>query len=163
VFESVLGLPAHPLMVHAAVVLVPLLALGAIAYAVVPRLRTRIRWAVVLLAFVAPGAAFFAKESGDAFRARLIAKNMTSPQIIAQLDQHESYGEKAMLLAVGLGLVTLALAFLLPGSPNVDHGFVRSAIVQVIFAVVTVGLALVTMFYVYRTGDSGARMVWDGF
>jgi len=43
VFEQLLGLPAHPLLLHATVVFVPLLALGTIAYAVVPRLRRRVR------------------------------------------------------------------------------------------------------------------------
>ena len=162
-FDSVLGLPAHPLLVHAAVVLVPLLALGAVAYAAVPRLRQWIRWAVVLLAIGAPGAAFFAVQSGDAFRARLISKNLASPEILAKINEHESYGKLTMLLAIGLGLLTLVLAFLLPGTPDGDRGLARSVVVQVLLGIVTVGVALVTMFYVYRTGDSGARIVWSGF
>ena len=52
-FDRISGLPAHPLIVHAAVVLVPLLALGAIVYAVVPPLRKHFRWAVGLLAIAA--------------------------------------------------------------------------------------------------------------
>jgi hypothetical protein len=41
---NVFGLPAHPLLVHAVVVLVPLVAIGAIAAVLWPSLRTRIGW-----------------------------------------------------------------------------------------------------------------------
>ena len=37
--DEIFGLPAHPLLVHAAVVLVPLAALGTIAAAAIPRHR----------------------------------------------------------------------------------------------------------------------------
>ncbi len=57
-FDQINGLPVHALVVHAAVVFVPLLVLGAIAYAVVPRWRPRVGWAVVLLAIAAPAAVF---------------------------------------------------------------------------------------------------------
>lgn len=163
VFESVLGLPAHPLMVHAAVVLVPLFALSAIGYAVVPPLRARLRWVVVALAVGAPGAAFFAEESGEAFRARLVAKNMTSAEMLSELAGHEAYGNRMLQLSIALAVVALALAYLLSGSPERDRAFARLAVVQIVFAIVTVGLALVTLFYAYRTGDSGARIVWSGF
>ena len=42
VFETFMGLPLHPLVIHAAVVLIPILVLVALGYALVPRLRDRI-------------------------------------------------------------------------------------------------------------------------
>src|SRR5262245_3850886 len=88
-FEPFNGVPLHHVLVHAVVVLVPLLVLDAIAYALIPRLRSRLGWVVVSLAIVAPLTAFFAKESGDAFKQRLIKKNLTSDTILAQLNTHE--------------------------------------------------------------------------
>jgi hypothetical protein len=35
--------------------------------------------------------------------------------------------------------------------------------VQVVFAVVVIGLAVASIYYVYRTGDSGARMAWGSY
>ncbi|HEX2356851.1 MAG TPA: hypothetical protein VHI50_10380, partial [Micromonosporaceae bacterium] len=64
-FEEILGVPAHPLLVHAAVVFVPLLIAAALAYALVPALRGRVGWAVALLAVAAPLAAWFATLSGN--------------------------------------------------------------------------------------------------
>ena len=51
--EVIHGLPVHALVLHVAVVFVPLLALGAIVYAVVPGWRPRIGWAVAILAVIA--------------------------------------------------------------------------------------------------------------
>ena len=55
------GIPLHPLVVHAAVVLVPLAALLAIAYAVLPSRRWQTRTPAVVVALVA----------GDNLKARL--------------------------------------------------------------------------------------------
>ena len=168
-FDRVLGLPAHPLIVHAAVVLVPLLALGGIAYAVLPMLRRHFRWTVALLAIAAPAAITAAKLSGDEFRKN---KNMT-PQFQSTIDVHEGFGETAMWFTLGLGAAVLVLVFLVrpaarrTESRGPDDTLVSSAkqglIVQVVLGVVTVALAGITLYYVFRTGDSGAHMVWDGF
>ena len=47
--ETLFGLPAHPLIVHAAVVLVPLAAIGTIVIAVSAKARLHIGWIVVAL------------------------------------------------------------------------------------------------------------------
>ena len=44
ILDSLFGLPAHPLLVHGAVVLVPLAALGTIVIAFWPAARERIGW-----------------------------------------------------------------------------------------------------------------------
>ena len=49
-FEEFQGIPAHPLLLHAAVVFVPLLALATIAYAFVPFVRPHTRVVLGLLA-----------------------------------------------------------------------------------------------------------------
>ena len=40
-FDTIAGLPVHPLVVHFAVVLLPLATAGVIASALVPKIRTR--------------------------------------------------------------------------------------------------------------------------
>jgi hypothetical protein len=35
--------------------------------------------------------------------------------------------------------------------------------VTVVLAVLTIALAATSLYYVYRTGDSGAHIAWSGF
>jgi hypothetical protein len=158
-------------MIHAAVVLVPLLALGGIAYAVAPFIRRHFRWPVGLLALAAPGAVVGAKLSGDQFKKN---PNMSAPQQQAKIANHENFGNTAMWWTLGLGVAVLVLVILVRAMPNPtrrgpDDTLVtpRSSgtplLLQIILGVVTVGLAGIAMYYVFKTGDSGAHMVWDGF
>ena len=73
-FDKFMGLPMHPLLVHAVAVFVPLLVLAALAYAFIPPLRARVGWVAVLLAVAAPVSAFVTMKSGEALERRLIAK-----------------------------------------------------------------------------------------
>jgi predicted ferric reductase len=148
-----MGLPLHPLVIHAAVVFVPLLVLAGLAYAFVPRLRPRIGWVAVLLALVAPLILFMAKLSGDAFRARMEHKGLATPAIFAKIDNHRSLGTITLYLTIALALVVLALV-LLRNQPRV---------VSLVLVVLTVGLGLASVYYVYRTGDAGAKIVWTGY
>jgi hypothetical protein len=50
--NTIFGLPAHPLLVHIPVALIPLCAIGAVVIAISPRWRQRIGWVVVVLAGV---------------------------------------------------------------------------------------------------------------
>lgn len=64
--NSLFGIPAHPLVVHAAVVLVPLAALGTAVIALWGRARRALGWVVVGLAAAAFGAVVVAQQSGEA-------------------------------------------------------------------------------------------------
>jgi uncharacterized membrane protein len=156
--ETFLGIPMHPLVVHFVVVFVPLLVLAALAYALVPRLRARVGWLVVGLAVIAPVCALAAKVSGDAFRARLAGRDHASAQLLSVVDGHRHFGTILVWLAAALGLVSLVLV-LLPGRvPAVKQ---RKALLLGL-VVLTVGLSLASAYYVFKTGDSGAHIVWSG-
>lgn len=66
--SKLFGLPAHPLLVHVPVVLVPLVGLGAIAMAVSAKVRDRIGWLVFALAAVALVGVQLAIGSGQALQ-----------------------------------------------------------------------------------------------
>lgn len=153
--REVMGLPAHVLLVHAAVVFVPLLALVATAYAVLPRFRGRLDWAAGLLALAAPVAALLAKLSGEELRDVLIAKNYPD-EIIQQVNDHQAYGNQALASSIALGVVTLVLLVLTRPGRSVPRwlGLVLGAVIVV--------LAVVNVWFVYLTGDSGAQAVWEG-
>jgi uncharacterized membrane protein len=148
-FETFMGLPLHPLALHLPVVLVPLLVVAALAYVFLPRFRDRLGWLAVALAVVAPLATLGAKLSGDAFRARL-ANRGASGNLLSQVDSHRTLGTITLYVVVALGLVVLALVLL--RAP--------ARAVSLVLSVLTVGLALVSAYYIYRTGDAGARIAW---
>lgn len=184
--DEFLGLPAHPLIIHAAVVFIPLQALAAIVYAVLPRIRRAIWWAVVALAVIGPIAAWGARLSGDAFKERKVAEGANG-QFLADINEHQSFGNWTSLAATALGLATLAMIYVVlprptgsaaptaptdalaapdsadPQAPvvSVAPASGQPAWLAIVSMVVVVALAVVTAYYVARTGDSGARIVWS--
>jgi uncharacterized membrane protein len=161
VFEEFMGIPAHPLLVHAAIVLVPLLILVGLGYALVPALRTHLWWAALLLAVAAPGAALLAKLAGDAFRARLVRNDMASPEGLVAIDEHRTFGTNLVYAAAALGVLVIVLVLLSrsrnPGTPAKSFTPVTIALTVAVLA--ASGAA---GWYVFQAGDSGARMVWGG-
>lgn len=65
IFDTVAGLPAHPLLVHAAVVLLPLGLLATIAVILAPRLRRHYGWPAIVLLAVGGLFVLVSKESGE--------------------------------------------------------------------------------------------------
>ncbi|MGI5247102.1 DUF2231 domain-containing protein [Dactylosporangium sp. CA-139066] len=158
-FDRVLGIPAHPLYIHAAVVLVPLLALTAVLYAVWPGCRRHVRWPLVAFALASPGAVFFAKESGEQFSTN---RAFQSAQVKALVAQHEEYADALFLWILALAVVALVLAFLVPVGGSAAR--IKAPVaVHWVASGLTVVLAVVSAYYVYKTGDSGAHMAWEGF
>jgi uncharacterized membrane protein len=153
VFETFLGIPLHPLLIHFAVVFVPLLVVAALVYALVPGLRQRVGWLLVGLAVIAPLCALASKLSGDAFRARL-ARRHASAQLLNQIDGHRHLGTILVWVVAALGVVALLLALL----PAARQG----KAVSLTLVVLTVGLSLASAYYVFRTGDTGAHIAWNG-
>jgi Predicted membrane protein (DUF2231) len=165
VFEVILGLPAHPLLIHAAVVFVPLQVASALVYAFVPFTRRRIRWFVWGILFVAPGCALLAKLSGDAFRARLVRRGTATPQFLPQIDQHRSYGTTTLYWTLGLSVLILILLLAdrvaAGASPRLLIAPNGSMPLGVLLAVLVVVVAVATGYYIFKTGDTGGHMVWQ--
>ncbi|WP_064447754.1 DUF2231 domain-containing protein [Micromonospora sp. NBRC 110037] len=161
-FREFNGLPLHVLVIHAVVVLVPLLALFAIAYGLLPRWRHRLDWAVAALAVITPAVAWVATESGEELEGILRAKGYP-PDRLQQISEHASYGDTLFWYALGLGAAALLLVLstsIFARARDLPRWLsVVSAIVFTVAVAVLAGFALV---YVYLTGDSGAKMVWDG-
>ncbi|MFG2053754.1 DUF2231 domain-containing protein [Micromonospora sp. NPDC048930] len=157
-FREFNGLPAHALLVHAAVVLVPLLALVSVAYGVLPRWRPRLDWAVAALAIATPIATFLATESGEELERALEQKNYPA-QILDQVREHSEYGDTLRSLTFGLAAAALLLLL-------VTSGYARTRklprwLAPVLTGVVAV-LAVFAVVYVYLAGDTGAQAVWGG-
>ena len=152
-FDQINGLPVHVLVLHAAVVFVPLLALGAIVYALVGSWRPKIGWAVLLLGIVAPICTFVAKESGEKLYDRL-APNMADASR-KMLDQHQGFGSDTFLWTLALGVVSIVTVALTSREKSS-----LPKVAQWVLSAAMVVLAVIAGYYVYRTGDSGAKTVW---
>lgn len=160
-FRELFNLPAHALIVHAVVVFVPLAALAAILYVVWPGVRKHIWWAVLGLGVVAPVTAWSAVLSGQEYERIWMDRIGPDPQgpsldLLNEINQHQSYGNMTAYLTTALGVVMLAtVLWAIPG-PLVKAS-ASPKVVRLVVGVITVGLALASLYYVIRTGDAGAR------
>ncbi|SDE58675.1 DUF2231 domain-containing protein [Pseudonocardia oroxyli] len=152
------GLPLHPLVVHAVVVLVPVAALGALAVALWPAARRRWGWAVVVVVALAAVSVPLATSTGEG-----LEHNLPRTAAIAT---HAELGDQLLVVVAPLLLVVVALVLVErsrrtegPGSAPAVRGTVRRVAI-IGLAVATVLLAGAAAVQVVRIGDSGARAAW---
>lgn len=144
--STLLGLPAHPLVVHAVVVLVPLACVMAIASAASPRFRQWARWATPAVAVLAALAVPVATSTGEGLE-RGVPHN-------SLVEQHAQLGDTLLPLMGAVALFVLVLTWLH------RRGAKGLAVVAVSLLV---GLASVgTLVQVVRIGHTGATAVWHG-
>lgn len=142
------GLPLHPLVVHAAVVFGPLSALAALAYALVPTWRDRLRWPTVVAVLLATATIWVAYLTGLSFRD---SRDFFSTGAVgAKIEHHKALAGALRLVTSGFALLTV-LAVLL----HDRRGFLR----LVLSGLVSVA-AIATLVYTVLTGEAGAQAVW---
>lgn len=164
--EEIVGIPAHPLLIHIPVVFVPLLAILAAAYAFISFVRPHVRWVLGLLAVAAPISALLAKLSGDAFFERLIATDRVTPEFHPTIEAHQDLGNLTLYNTIALSVLTLALVYFIPPRGAAERtigGAGATRILSLGLRVLTLVAAAVSLYYVVRTGDSGAKAVWTGY
>lgn len=149
-FDLVNGLPVHPLVVHAVVVLLPLACLGTIAIAVRPVWRERYGVLVVACAAAATLMVPVATSSGEALERR-----------IGDPGTHAELGDTLLWYAIPVLVLAAALVWI-DRRRRTGHDSSRfdgPRFVQVVAAVALVA-AVAASVQVYRVGDSGARAAW---
>lgn len=147
-FDVISGLPLHPLVVHFAVVLLPLAALGLVLLVIVPKWADRYGLLTLLALAGGTAAAFVAKESGEA-----LASHMGLPAT------HAAWGDQLPLLSVGL--LVLAAAWYVLHRRNSSGGRPRSA-ATTILGVLAALMALVVTGVTVLVGHTGAEAAWSG-
>lgn len=143
---DVFGLPLHPLLVHAPVVLVPLAALAALLVAFWRAARERYGWLVVGLAAVAAASAVAARLSGEVF-----LESMGGGTPAAQA--HSNWGLIAPFPAAALAVAVAVLVWL-------DRRPGGTRRLGPVFVVLTTLAALASLVLIGLTGHSGATAVW---
>jgi glucan phosphoethanolaminetransferase (alkaline phosphatase superfamily) len=150
------GVPLHPLIIHAVVVLVPLAALSALVFAV-PKWRWVARWPAVVLAVIGAIAVQLAVMSGRDLEED---RHLDSPL----LHTHEEWGER-LQIAMWIFAVVMVVAFwAIPYVTRISggkDGVTRIAVLEKPLLVVVVLAAIAVLVLVVLTGDAGARAVWQ--
>ena len=163
-FEEILGIPAHPLLVHAAVVFVPLLILVGLGYALVPAAAPV---PVVGSPSCSPSGRRAPRSSrsssGDAFRARLVRNDMATPEGLVAIDEHRTFGTNLVYASLALGVLVMVLVLMTrpsrdPGEPATSFS---AATIALTVAVLAAGGA--AGYYVFKAGDTGRPHVWGGY
>jgi hypothetical protein len=158
------GLPAHPLFVHVPVILIPTTIVAAIVFMFKPEWFSRYGIALAVVSIAAMSSVFLTMEAGAALRAAL---NLQGPAAVL-ISQH---AHAAHILAVvyvvftATLIVTFAASRISGGMPT-GLGIVdRVLSPKSIFAALRVVLVLLSIgagYMTFRTGDLGAKAVWEG-
>jgi len=172
------GLPAHVLLVHLVVVLIPLTALLVVLVAVWPAARQRLDIATAALAMAALASVPLTTEAGDWLEHRLPRTPL--------LRIHTHLGDTMLPWAIALAVV--ALVILVRNRRAVGQGRAtrvgsggepatveirdsdrhlrrdpkRDKVLSAAIAVLAVVVAVGSVITVYRIGDSGAQAAWTG-
>lgn len=142
------GLPLHPLIVHAPVVLIPLVAAGLALFVFRRETRQVLGPILVALALAAAFTAVLAAASGEQLVDDLSRGDSA--------DDHAALGELTRLLAIAMALATAGLVGIDRFMP--DNKAARSRGPGLVVATA----ALVSVVVVGLTGHSGAQLAWEG-
>jgi hypothetical protein len=156
VFDSIGGLPLHPLLIHTAVLGVPVTLLLALLFAF-PRTRAWARWPLALAAVGSLVAVFLARQSGMALASIVVQPGSDIGPLI---NRHSQLANQLQVMTLALALLAVVSAVVVgrvggtaarPGSRGRDLALLALLIV----------VAAVSAFWVYRVGDIGAHAVWN--
>lgn len=168
------GLPLHPLLVHATIVILPVAALATILSSISPKIRHRLGIANPIITFIALLLVPLTQAAGTWLYSRIEA----TPQIT----RHTEFGTMVLPWAAGLFLVSLTQWLMdrhrevkyydnATGKEiDVPETFIPEkerlpkpknpalpALMSILAALVAVG----TLLAVYSAGESGTRAVWE--
>ena len=157
-FDTILDIPLHPLVVHAVVVLAPLTALLLVLFAATERLRVRIGAVLPVLATLTYVAAFVAEKSGEALRTMIGGGSDL-------VEAHEELGERLPLALLGVAVLSWLVwgawrrGFRIDDSTEEPVGTgVAFRVLSLAGVVAAVGLTALVVL----VGHSGAVAVWSG-
>lgn len=142
-FDTILDLPWHPLVVHAVIVLLPLACIGAVLVALRAEWDRLHGFLVVTAAFLSAGASLVAKQSGEALASR-----------VGLPTAHAAMGKWVVVSSGLLFLVVAALWWL-----DRRHREARTTAMKAL-AVVSIVCSVFALVTVVLAGHSGATAVW---
>jgi len=158
------GLPAHPLFVHVPVVLIPTTVIAAVVFVVKREWLSRYGIALAVLSIVAMSSIFLTMQAGAALRGALNLQGQA-----AKLISEHSHAAHILAYVYVLFTATLIVTFAaqrISGGMPTGLGIVDRLLspkpVLTALSVVLVLLSIGAGYMCFRTGDLGAKAVWEG-
>ena len=139
-FYTIAGLPIHALIVHFAVVLLPLAALALAIAVYIPRFREKFAFTLLAITFLGFLAAYVAKQSGEA-----LAAHVGLPK------KHADYGNLLPIFAFVFFIIAVLWYRTVRGKKVIKPSLLGHG---------TAFTAVIVMGLTFLTGHSGAEAVW---
>jgi hypothetical protein len=172
--DTVFGLPIHPLIVHATVVMVPVATLLVGLASVLPAARRRLAWPAVLACLVACVTVAGAALSGGPLEARVGGG--------ALIHHHSQLAKVLVVWVLMMSAAAVALAYVdwyrgggavagwVPVPPRMVRSLVPASIGRVVsarwllpaVAALSLVTAVGTLVQIMLVGHSGAQAAWSG-
>lgn len=149
--STIFGIPLHPLLVHATVVMVPLAAMLVILAVLVPRFRI---WAGVLPAATSLVALILtplSTGSGENLQNSVVETNL--------IEEHAELGNQLLFFTIPLFI--FAAAFWYFTRKSTESAFKSGQTLIMIIGVLAVIASIGTGVQVGRIGHSGAKASWS--
>jgi len=157
---TVNGLPAHILLVHATVVLLPLAALLLVMTAAWPAARRRLAGPNAILSIVVVVLVPITTSAGEWLESRVPDS--------ALLHEHTELGDTAIFYALPIALLAVVIWWrgreATPATPSGRRTYLAplSTTVTTAITVLAVAAGAAGVYGMYRIGDSGAKAAWTG-
>jgi hypothetical protein len=152
--STILGLPIHPLIVHATVVIVPAAAVAVLLTVFWPRFRGWIGWGLVAFPLLALVLVPLTTQSGEALE-HLLPRNRL-------IEQHVHLADGLLPWVIALAAGSIGLYLQRPGVPRITGGREFPRWLVVVITVVSVAAALGTIVETIVIGHTGATAAWSG-
>jgi uncharacterized membrane protein len=150
--DELFGLPAHPLIVHLPVFLVPLTAAGAVWCAVSRTWRARLGWVVVGMAFVSLLGIQLALSSGESLEERVDHSEL--------VEHHAELADAMRPLEAGVLVFATGMMVVDRRRRRDEDGPGWLKPVAVGLAALTAVTGVASAVQVAEVGHSGAKSVW---
>jgi cytochrome b involved in lipid metabolism len=144
--DLITGLPVHPLVIHAVVVLVPLAAIGVLLVIFIPKFRVIYSPLVLIAVVLGTITAFVATQSGEALSERVGLPN-----------SHATQGER-LSYAVLVFAILFTLWFVLERT-NWVKGTIANPLKTVLKVLIPI-IAVLSIVLTVLAGHSGAEASW---
>ena len=155
---SVNGLPAHILLVHAIVVLLPLAALLLVLTAVWPAARRRLAGSNAILAVFVVVLVPITTSAGEWLERRVPSSTL--------LHDHTELGDTAIFYAIPVAVLAVVIWWRSreAAASATRHTYLAPLSVTVtrIVAALAIAAAGTGVYGMYRIGDSGSKAAWTG-
>ncbi len=176
--DTLFGLPAHPLLVHIPIVLLPLAAIGVVVMLIRPAWQRRYRWVVLGMGIAGALGATLAAQAGEELETRIVA--VEGREAAASWEHHAELGDTARNFALLFMVVLIVFVFVpwwlerkasrsAAPSTSGEQAETKPAtkgnmrFVTIAVSALAVLAAVGTVITIVDAGHTGSQSVWEDY